>query len=245
MSEPAYSDCSAEVDGDDDASQLVQLFDGIRNRFLAGEPVLDRRRPNGRPLTNYFSPRSPSPRQYIGDALVPILRPGLSQDFLLGIKDNAAFTSMIPAILERPGFRVLAVVRDPVATLLSQQSVDLPIAQGRLPGAEPLWPELALVTGSSLDIVEKQIRIHDLFCQRYALYLQRIAIIKYEEILTSPARLFAVAGIPSPQPMPDLISPAPNTPSDNVLRTLIENRVRRLAQNGELPGICRFYPSYC
>ncbi len=108
----------------------MQLFDGIRNRFLAGEPVLDRRRPNGRPLTNYFSPRSPSPRQYIGDALVPILRPGLSQDFLLGIKDNAAFTSMIPAILERPGFRVLAVVRDPVATLLSQQSVDLPIAQG-------------------------------------------------------------------------------------------------------------------
>jgi hypothetical protein len=155
-------------DAADFATRLGQEFGAVRRTILAGGAVLDRRHADGSAVTNYFADAEPGRRREPTGSWRSISRPGMSRNFTLGIKHNALYTAALPEIVRRGWFRVVAIVRDPVAVLTSWRTLDLPVSAGRLPAAERFWPEMAALTRSDVDLVEKQIRMVDLFCCRFA-----------------------------------------------------------------------------
>ena len=143
-------------------------------------------------------------------------------------------------------FRVIAIIRDPVALMMSWRSLDLPISRGRLPAGERFWLALAELTRADLDLTEKQLRICDLLLSRFEQLADRIAVVPYEEFVTNPARLLAAAEIrhPAHSQIPTPARPAPASLDHDLKKAALAERIRQLVAAGQLPGIARYYRRY-
>jgi hypothetical protein len=224
-------------------TRLGAEFDAVRRQLLAGGTVLDRRADTGKAITNYFGRPNADGRRGVSYAIVPVSRPGLSREFLLGIKHNALYIAVLPEIVKHSRWRIIAVVREPLAVLMSWRSLDLPISQGQLPAAERFWPEMAKLTRAGMDLTEKQIRMCDLLCRRFVALARDITVVPYERFVTDPGALLSACGINTPATTVQVDrrhSAGGMSDSANI----IAERIRAMATAGELPGICHFYPSY-
>jgi hypothetical protein len=226
--------------------RLSREFDAIRRIILAGGSVSDRRRADGAPLTNYFTDSLPDRRREAAFTIRNITRLGLSADFVLGVKHNALYSAVLPEIVASDRFRVVVIIRDPVALVTSWRSLDLPISRGRLPAGERFWPKLGSLCRAELELTEKQLRICDLLFGRFLRWAGRVTILRYEALVTDPVRLLRAAGVPevgSPSAT-DLIKPMPRVPVGDDGRISLAERIRQLVAAGELRAIARFYPDY-
>jgi hypothetical protein len=173
---------------------LMNDFDQTRIKLLAGQPVIDKRERDGRPTTNYFSKDELTGQTKPTFELKEIRRPSLTPEFTLAMKHNAHYTSVLDEILKCSHFTVVAIVRNPVDTILSWRSLDLPVSYGRLPAADKYWREMRELTHSDLDLPEKHVRIFDLFCERYASLRDSMTILKYEDFTEDTTLLSNVVG---------------------------------------------------
>jgi len=232
------------ADAEDFVTRLGQEFDTVRRTILAGGSVLDRRRADGAPVTNYFTDPAPDGRREAAFTIRSIARPGLSPDFVLGVKHNALYAAVLPEIIQSERFRVIAIVRDPVALLMSWRSLDLPISRGRLPAGERFWPELAGLAQAEVDLTDKQALIADLLFSRFAQWSDRIAVIPYEIFVTDPARLLTAAAVRAPvsSEISAVVRRMPASRYGNSQYAALTERLRQLMSAGRLPGIARYYP---
>jgi len=111
----------------------------------------------------------------------------LSVDFTLVIKHPAAFTALLEPLSKR--FECCAIVRNPLATLASWNSLDLfPLKDGHSPIAEKLDPGLARELKKESDVIGRQIRILEWFYDRLRRFLEESAVLKYEMVVASRGR---------------------------------------------------------
>ena len=231
---------------DDFVARLSQEFDAIRRAILAGGSVHDRRLADGAPITNYFTEPLPDRRRVAVFVTRDITRPGLSTDFVLGVKHNALYSAVLPEIIRSFRFRVVAIIRDPVALVMSWRSLDLPISRGRLPAGERFWPELGSLCQAELELTEKQIRICDLLFRRFLRWAGRIEVLRYEEFITDPVQLLRAAGVSmvgSP-PATRMIKPMSPAAASDDERTTLAECIRQRVAAGQLSAISRLYPDY-
>lgn len=114
----------------------------------------------------------------------------LSQDFTLGIKHPAAFTALLEPLSKR--FECFAIVRNPLATLGSWNSLDwFPLKDGHLPVGEKLDVDLARALAAKSDTIDRQIHILEWFYDRFGQFLQESAVIRYEDLIGSHGRALA------------------------------------------------------
>jgi hypothetical protein len=108
----------------------------------------------------------------------------LSPDFWLFVKHNAAFTLAIRELME--DFKVFATVREPLAVLLSWNSVDIPVSQGRLRKNfnRLLGPDERL---RSEDLFVRQVGLLDWYFTAYK-GLPRDHVLRYEDVVGSSGR---------------------------------------------------------
>ena len=231
---------------EDFVSRLCREFETVRRTILSGGSVLDRRRADGAPVTDYFSDPLSDGRRELAVTTRGIHRSRLSPDFVLGVKHNALYTAVLPEIVQSGRFRVIAIIRDPVSVLMSWQMLDLPISRGRLPAGERFWPELAALGRADLDLTDKQIRICDLLLYRYGQLADRIAVIPYEVFTADPAQLLAAARIPQPvlSQIIAIVRPTPSRDDGDRQKPPLAAQIRQLIAAGQLPGIARYYPHY-
>ena len=185
LSEPdAVVECArATRDGGRFALEVLEFHRQTRSALLAGDPVLDIRDSHGRLVTDYISRNASATT--VDKPLQAVDRPELASDFLLASKHNALYT----AVLERLaalGFRVLAVVREPLDLLRSWQEVPFPIARGRLPGAERYWPEIAQIAARKDSARIRQVMILEAFVSRYRQFEQLVSLVRYESLVADP-----------------------------------------------------------
>lgn len=188
LSEPPWQDAWPREMNDRRGyvERLRDDFVRVRKILSAGESVPDRRGEDGRAVTDYHAgTRGGRGRGYESE-MESFSRQGLSADFLLGMKHNAHYTCVLDALVACGQFRIVAVVRHPLATIRSWRSLTLPISDGRLPAGERFWPELAAVAASADDVLLRQVRIYELFCARYARLSDRISLLRYEDIVSDP-----------------------------------------------------------
>jgi hypothetical protein len=212
-------------------------FGSIRRRLAAGESVEDRRGDDGRPLDNYFGVPDSTGRRQANWSVVQRQVPGFDADWVLGVKHNALFTSVLPEIVAAGHWTVLAVVRDPADAIASWSSVDVPARHGRLPGAERFWPALADLGGrSELPVLDRQILIADRILARYRDC--GVHVLRYEEVVADTGVLHRIpalmgrrlgSGFARPQPVRDAA-------------TGIRGRIAELHAAGAVDGIDFFYP---
>lgn len=169
---------------------LVADFGHVRKVLLSGGSLMERVTRDGGALTNYFDEQ----RNRIAVDLAPVIRAGLGEAFCLAMKHNAHYACVLPDLAERNDVAVLAIIRHPVATLASWRSVDLPVSRGRMPAAEPFWPELRDIHQSTDDLLAKQARILELIFARFAALNDRITIVKLEDILADPLAVARLLG---------------------------------------------------
>ena len=114
----------------------------------------------------------------------------LTENFTLAIKHPLAFTALLEPLSQH--FECFAVVRNPLATLASWNSLDwLKVKKGHAPIAEKLDQELARSLASESDAIERQIQILEWSYARYHKFLRHEAVLKYEDLIATRARALA------------------------------------------------------
>lgn len=120
----------------------------------------------------------------------PPPRPG----FTLAIKHNAFFTALLPELAT--AMPTIALIRHPLPVLASWQTVELPVADGRLPAGERFDPGLRSRLRGVPDILGRQLHILDWVFARFASARASLAIVKYEDIVASQGQcLFEATGV--------------------------------------------------
>jgi hypothetical protein len=114
----------------------------------------------------------------------------LSPDFWLVIKHNSAFAAVLGQLVEC--FQVYGIIRNPLATLASWNSVDFGGQEGHAGGAERLDPELRANLAGIADRLDRQIFLLGWFHERYRRFLPDRSVIRYESIVETGGRALAV-----------------------------------------------------
>jgi hypothetical protein len=147
---------------------------------------------DGRIPDNPFEPQSAP------TGLRPSTTPGgvvrfekpLRPDFRLAIKHPNCFTAALAALQTR--YPCFAFVRNPLAVLLSWNTIDAPVQQGRLPFGEAFDPELRDTLAAEPDRIARQLAILAWYFDRYATLLPESHVIRYEDLVASHGRVLAV-----------------------------------------------------
>ncbi len=162
-------------------AEILSDFDKVRRRLLAGNSIQDRRLPNGEAVTNYFERRFGEIREAF--QYVEVTRPGLTPDFLLGMKHNAPYLCVLPDLAAQREIPILAILRNPVKTVQSWRSLNIPISQGKLPAGERFWPELVDIQTQHHTLLHQQVAIYSLICDRFWELKNQIEVLRYEDLV--------------------------------------------------------------
>lgn len=129
MSEPDWQDLWPRemTERNEYAQRLFDDFVRVRDMFLSGDAVPDRRNGDGSAISDYF-PHAADRRRVRAYDVVPVRRNNLTPDFLLAMKHNAHYTCILDELVSLPGFVSLAVIHHPLPTILSWRSLALPIS---------------------------------------------------------------------------------------------------------------------
>jgi len=114
----------------------------------------------------------------------------LSENFTLAIKHPLAFTALLEPLAKH--FECFAVIRNPLATLASWNSLDwLKVKKGHAPIAEKLDSDLARKLAGESDAIERQIQILEWSSDRYRRFVPDRNVLKYEDLIATRARALA------------------------------------------------------
>jgi hypothetical protein len=111
----------------------------------------------------------------------------LNENFSVAIKHNAAFAALLKSLNTR--YQCFAIVRNPLAALVSWTTVDIPVHDGRTPVGEALDPGLKRTLEQLPDAADRQLHVLDWFFGKYVESLPRERIIKYEELISTQGRI--------------------------------------------------------
>jgi hypothetical protein len=177
-----------DLNGDAEAfaDWLQADFQDVRNKIENGQAIETREALDGGILTNY---RAGNEKNFRFAHKTFVVEP----KFVLAMKSPVLYTAVLPSLIAR-GHSVIAIIRNPVATLLSWASVPFPISRGRLPAGERYWPELAAITGSTRPVLERQAMIWELFARRYVESKSAISLLRYEDLVARPQIAGDLAG---------------------------------------------------
>lgn len=109
----------------------------------------------------------------------------LSKEFTLCIKHPGIFSVLLPYLSNH--FRCFSIVRNPLSVILSWNSTEFPVAQGRMPAAESLDSTLAAQLDKEPDILNRQIILIGYCCNKYLAHTPN-SIIRYEDIISTGGR---------------------------------------------------------
>lgn len=113
----------------------------------------------------------------------------LDPGFRLVVKHPNCFTATLHALRDR--YPCFAVVRNPLAALLSWHSIQAPVNDGHLPYGEAFDARLKAALAAEPDRVSRQLVILRWYFSRYEELLPRTHVIRYEDIVASGGRALA------------------------------------------------------
>ena len=144
----------------------------------------------------------------------------LRPDFRLVVKHPNFFTATLTTLLTR--YACYAIVRNPLAALLSWHSIQAPVNDGHLPYGEAFDAGLKADLAAEPDRLGRQLIILKWYYSRYATLLPRDHVIRYEELVSSGGRALAVID-------PDAAALVEPLESRNTSKLYDAGLVRRLA----------------
>ena len=216
LSEPIGRDLSSAVGDAATACALIERFVGRTRARALAEGVVPTVHVDGRLDDDRVDGEASDDglrRRRGGQGEVAVTA-ALAPDFGLLIKHNALFAALLPHLVTR--FDCLAIVRNPLAVLASWQTVDLPVARGRIPAGEQFDDALCVALGAEPDRLRRQVAVLNWFFQRYDAFLDARRVVRYEELIDTGGRVLYHALGDDRAPPEALVSRNDNTAYDAV-----------------------------
>lgn len=114
----------------------------------------------------------------------------LDSGFRLVVKHPSCFTALLDLLVDR--FRCVAMVRHPLAVLLSWNTTEANWNDGRQPAAEAFDEGLKRRLQAEPDVLERQVAMLDWSFRTYARFLPPAQVLRYEDLVASGGRTLAV-----------------------------------------------------
>jgi hypothetical protein len=112
----------------------------------------------------------------------------LSPDYVLIIKQNAHFTFLLNELKNH--FPCYSVIRNPLTTIASWNSINAPVSEGNLTVLKGLEPLLFEKLNTISDLFLRQIALYNEIVKNYSL-LNEKNIIRYEDLITSSGKVLS------------------------------------------------------
>ncbi|GGE00842.1 sulfotransferase [Planktosalinus lacus] len=112
----------------------------------------------------------------------------LSPDYVLVIKHNGHFTFLLKELKNH--FPCYSVIRNPVSTIASWNSINVPVSKGNLTVLKGLNPVLFEDLNTIGDLFLRQIALYNEIVKSYSL-LNEKNIIRYEDLITSSGKVLS------------------------------------------------------
>ena len=159
-------------------------FDETRRLLLEGKPVVTKHVGGKAFGGKFLDERSESGlRQQVRVRGAITVDKELTHDFVLAVKHNAGFTVALEHLAKT--FPTFAIVRNPLSTLSSWQTVDIPINQGRAGRAERADPSLRALLDATPEALDRQFILLEWFFEMYNRHLPKDSVITYESIVST------------------------------------------------------------
>ena len=203
LSEPLQIDVLTEQSGTpaEFVDGLAAFIARTREDILRGAPIENRIDPNTGTLAENYAVRHEHSADgwVVGSGFQWQMQsfPIPASRFQLLIKRNAPLVAVIDRLVEREDLTVLGMLRDPVSTILSWRSLDLPISRGHLHSAERISSELRALVQEP-DLLLRQVKILNWIFGRVVTYLPPHAIVCYEDLMNDPGHAVAATGLTMP-----------------------------------------------
>lgn len=127
----------------------------------------------------------------VSDGNMLMVSKKLDEHFCLVIKQPVFFTGILEFLVTTNKFDCFAILRNPLAVLLSWNSVDMPVSKGRAPGAEAFSQALKVNLDSINNLYDRQIFLLNWFYQQYLTHLPKKKVIFYEDIINTKGKSLA------------------------------------------------------
>jgi hypothetical protein len=163
---------------------VEEAFRQVRHQILT-EGTAPARNKDGQQVSNHFVRTDGDRTLLLEKSNIAIEKP-LGPDFMLAFKHNAIFTLALEGLV-KGGWPVVATVRNPLAVLGSWNTLNIPVAKGRMRGMEKLQPNLATQVEAESDLLDQQVLLLDYYFQAYNRLLPAAAILTYERLCAAPA----------------------------------------------------------
>lgn len=172
-------------------ARIAAFFAGQRASLMESGTAVSKARDGGVP-DNPFSPtpeRAGLRASTVTNEQVRFEK-RLESGFRLVVKHPNFFTATLEALLTR--YPCHAIVRNPLAVLLSWHSIQAPVNDGRLPYGEAFDARLHADLCAEPDRLSRQVIILRWYFSRYAALLPRDHVIRYEDLVASGGRALRV-----------------------------------------------------
>jgi hypothetical protein len=173
-----------------DAIQSIMQFCLYAREQIRSEKAIVTKQHDGSLPTNPVSDDGGALRKEVVKLGVLEIDKDLSNEFTLLVKHNALFSALLEELTE--AFAVYAVVRNPLAVLVSWQTVDLPVHSGHVPMGEKFDAKLTSLLAAKSNVLDRQLVLLSWFFQRYDKLIDPSRIIRYEDVIASNGRCLRV-----------------------------------------------------
>jgi hypothetical protein len=164
-------------------------------------------------------------RSYVLDGSSMVVDNLDGEGFDLYLKHPVIFTALLPWLADH--FACVAMIRNPLAVLMSWSVAPMPVREGRAPAAERMDPALANQLDAEPDVLARQILLLDCFFRRYAAS-PALQIIRYEDLIATAGRALATftpaaAGLDAPLQSRNTLELSRNPSASRVAERLLDS----------------------
>lgn len=164
------------------------------------------------------------------DSQTLVLSKELSHDFSLIIKHCSFFVGILESLMET--YRCFAIIRNPLSTLLSWNSVELSVAHGYAPAAEMFDNRLSKELSIESDKYDRQIILLTWFYNKIYECLPKENIILYEDIISSRGNILKKI-VPEAEMLIEPLTSKNNNPFyNNDLKPLLAKKLMSIHLKG-------------
>jgi hypothetical protein len=178
LNEPMWPDQFPDPPGA--IQEIRSTFGKFRDSLLASGHAVARTS-SGKITDNAFSQSMSGRTRVVERGLVHFDKP-LTPGFRLVMKHCAEFSLLLPELKE--AYPVFAIVRNPLATLGSWASVQIPVSRGRVAKSARLRPGLYQALERIPLLIDKQLHILDWYFRQFQC-LAPEHVLRYEDMIAS------------------------------------------------------------
>jgi len=202
------------------------FFPAMRQSLLKDGTALSKVKDGMIPANPFGAEGANGRASIVNKGLVHFDKP-LSPDFKLIIKHNGHFTFLLPELQDH--YPIFVLLRHPVATIASWNSIEAPVAKGNLRVLQTLNPTLYTTLEAVPDLLDRQVQLLDEMYQAY-LKATQATYLSYEDLISSGGSSLASISSEAAKLSVELASKNSNPLYDENLCTRIKAQL--LARSG-------------